>query len=100
MKGLCGWSDDDGEVSVPLSAGVFPFGWTIRVGYLASAPTTAVAHLGDGRRELGLEQGLGEVYFRIEGGGDQLRLTDLDPDVRICVGDVTVGNAVPGQARQ
>jgi hypothetical protein len=100
MEGLCGWSDDDGEVSVPLSAGVFPFGWTVRVGYLASAPTTAVAHLGDGRRELGLEQGLGEVYFRIEGGGDQLRLTDLDPDVRICVGDVTVGNAVPGQARQ
>jgi hypothetical protein len=95
LAGACGWTSQGGTLTIPLSAEVFPFGWAVRLGYLASGSTTAVANLGAGTRTLTLEEGLGEVYFRIDGGAGQVQLTGLDPEVDVCVDQVIVGNPVP-----
>lgn len=97
LPGVCGWIADKGEVEIPLDGDVFAFGWAVRIGYLVDGPTNARVEFGNGARDIALEKGLGEVYFRINGGGRSLRLTGLDPNVNVCIGQVTVGNAVPSQ---
>ncbi len=93
--GQCGWQSSAGTVTIPLQAEVFDFGWAARIGYLASGPTTATVRFGTGGHTVTLHEGLGEVFFPIVGGGAQVTLTGLDPAVRVCVGDVQVGNPIP-----
>lgn len=100
LEGFCGWASSAGEVSVPLSAPVFAWTWAVRIGYLSDTPTTATAHLGAGSHGVTLNEGLGEVYFRITGGGDEVRLTGLNPAAKVCIGDVVVGNPVGAAPRQ
>jgi hypothetical protein len=95
LAGFCGWASSGGEVSVPLSAPVFAWTWAVRIGYLADNPTTASVHLGEGSHAVTLNEGLGEVYFTITGGGNEIRISGLDPAAKVCVGDVVVGNPVP-----
>ncbi|GAB3069993.1 hypothetical protein GCM10027053_37940 [Intrasporangium mesophilum] len=95
LGGTCGWSDASGRVVVPLAADVFAWSWAMRIGYLADGDASAVVHLGKGSVPIRLHQGLGEVFIPITGGGNQVELTDLTPGVRVCVGDIQVGNPVP-----
>ena len=93
--GSCGWLPRGGEIRVPLDSAPFPWTWTVRIGYLTDRDTTATVTLGRGAREVQLRQGLGEVTFTVEGGGDTVVISGLDPQANICVGDVQVGQAVP-----
>jgi hypothetical protein len=95
LQGFCGWSSSGGEVRAPLTADVFPWTWAVRIGYLADGPTTGTVHLGKGSHPVTLTEGLGEVYITITGGDREIRISDLDPGVKVCIGDVVVGNPVP-----
>ncbi|HSF99303.1 MAG TPA: hypothetical protein VLA55_11465 [Ornithinibacter sp.] len=92
MPGVCGWTATNGSVTVPLGSPAFPWSWAVRVGYLADGDTSATIRLGDASQEVTLAEGLGEVYVRLVGGGDEITLDGLDESVQLCVGDVQVGN--------
>jgi hypothetical protein len=92
LPGACGWTAKDGRVEVPLGSPAFPWGWAVRVGYLADRDTAATIRLGDAEQRVQLSEGLGEVFVKLVGGGTGVVLDDLDPAANVCVGDVQVGN--------
>ena len=89
------WVVDDGRVSVPLTNGVFPWGWVMRIGYLSDREFDATVRLGDGVQTIPVHKGLGEVFVRLQGSGDRVLVTDVPPGVKFCVGDIQVGTPVP-----
>jgi hypothetical protein len=92
IEGSCGWTATGGRVDVPLGSPAFPWGWAVRVGYLADRDTPATIRLGDAQQEVQLHEGLGEVFVNLVGGGNSVVLDGLDESANICVGDVQVGN--------
>lgn len=94
LPGACGWVAENGTVRVPLGSDVFPWGWAVRIGYLADGDTTATVQLGTGTGTVHLHNGLGEVYLPLVGSGREIVLRDMDPGTNVCIGDVQVGNPV------
>lgn len=91
LDGLCGWNAEGGRVVVPLDNTAFKWGWVVRVGYLTDGATDGTVHLGTQSQRVHLQDGLGEVFVHLTASGDTVRLDDLDPSVKVCVGDVQVG---------
>lgn len=89
------WIVAKGRVTVPLTNGVFPWGWALRIGYLSDRDFDGTVRLGEGYSSATFRQGLGEIYVRMTGSGDQVLVTDVPPGVKFCVGDVQVGTSVP-----
>jgi len=94
LPGLCGWTPQAGQIAVPLTDPVFAWTWSVRVGYLADRDTQATIVLGNDRQTVQLNQGLGEVYLPMSGGGSEVLLEGLTPGANVCVGDIEVGNPV------
>jgi hypothetical protein len=92
VAGACGWNAEDGRVDVPLGSPAFPWGWAVRVGYLADRDTSATIRLGDAEQKVQLHEGLGEVFVNLVGGGNSVVLDGIDQSANVCVGDVQVGN--------
>ena len=92
VAGVCGWNAEDGRVDVPLGSPAFPWGWAVRVGYLADRDTSATIRLGEAEQKVQLHEGLGEVFVNLVGGGNSVVLDGIDPSANVCVGDVQVGN--------
>ena len=92
VAGVCGWNAEGGRVDVPLGSPAFPWGWAVRVGYLADRDTSATIRLGEAEQEVQLHEGLGEVFVNLVGGGNSVVLDGIDPSANVCVGDVQVGN--------
>ena len=95
FPGLCGWLSKAGQIAVPLTGSAYVWNWAVRVGYLADRDTQATIVLGQDRQAVQLHKGLGEVYLPMVGGGNELRVEGLNPDAKVCVGDVQVGNPAP-----
>lgn len=95
--GLCGWTAQAGQITVPLTGSAFAWTWAVRVGYVADRNTQATIVLGQDRTKVHLHEGLGEVYLPLTGGGTQVRVEDLDSDANVCVGSVEVGNPAAKQ---
>jgi hypothetical protein len=93
--GVCGWTAQSGQITVPLTGRAYLWTWAVRVGYLADRDTPATIVLGEGRQEIRLYKGLGEVFLRMQGSGSEVRFENLNPDVHVCVGDVQVGTPTP-----
>lgn len=94
-----GWcfNNTHGEVTVPLTDDLFEWSWKIQIGILTTSELTGVVEFGDDQVPFTVDQGLSQVFVSVLGGGDNVRITGLPPDADVCVGDVQVGNAVPGE---
>jgi len=95
LPGQCGWTPQAGEIAVPLTAAAYDWTWTVRVGYLAASDTQAAVVLGRDRQRVQLHKGLGQIFLPMTGGGDEVRVEEMNPDANVCVGDVQVGSPAP-----
>lgn len=95
LPGLCGWLSKAGQIAVPLTGSAYEWNWAVRVGYLADQDTQATIVLGKDRQTVQLHRGLGEVYLPMVGGGNEVRVEGLNPQAKVCVGDVQVGTPAP-----
>jgi hypothetical protein len=94
--GQCaGWTPQAGVIAVPLTGSAYDWTWTVRVGYLAAGDTQATIVLGRDRERVQLHTGLGEIFLPMIGGGDEVRVEDMNADANVCVGDVQVGKPAP-----
>ena len=90
--GVCGWTAQAGQITVPLTGSAFAWAWAVRVDYLAARNTPATIVLGQDRATVQLHEGPGQVYLPMTGGGTQVRVENLTPDANVCVNGVEVGN--------
>ena len=93
----CGWLGKSPRLRIPLEAGTYDFGWWVRLGYLSSSDDDVTVVLGDDRVRAHLEKGLANLYVRTEGEFDEVVITGLDEDTRICVDVVEVGTMQGGR---
>ncbi len=95
LKG-CGWRITPGMWRrVPLGERVFEWPWSVRLGYIATAPGEVTVALGDDEQTVPLQKGLNQVVFQLTGTGDALMVHDLSPGTVLCLGDAQVGGPVP-----
>lgn len=95
LPGLCGWTPQAGQIAVPLTGTAFVWTWAVRIGYLADSDSHATIVLGRDRQRVLLHEGLGQIYMTMNGGGNEVRVEELNPDAQVCVGDVQVGISAP-----
>jgi hypothetical protein len=92
----CGYPVSDAStVRIPLTMPVFEWRWVVRIGYLGSERSPVVFSLGRSVYHFEAHREVHQLYFVISGGGDSVQLTVLDPTVRLCVKEITVGQLVP-----
>lgn len=96
--GWC-WSNEAGTITVPLASDAYVWHWVARLGYLSTSEATGLVALGGEPEPVQFSNGLGEVWVSLVGGGDELTVTGLPADARICVGDATVGTPRPAVAQ-
>jgi hypothetical protein len=89
--GGCGWFVRGDTGTIPLGVALFPWPWVVKIGYFASADTTATLRFGDATRDFPVQQGLHEYVMLMGGRGDSFQLTLHDPETGICVDKITVG---------
>lgn len=93
----CGYRVEDEPVELPLDGPLIDWEWTAQLNYFASA---------DGVVEVGLnrsgdtatvpvEAGLNQVFVRLFGAGDALRVRTVTPGLELCVGAGPVGSVAP-----
>ena len=93
----CGWRlTPAAATTVRLKSKIFAWRWGVRLGYIASRAGQVTARAGATTVTLDVHQGLGEVYWFIDGGPDRVTLTTTTPGLVLCTDEVTVGNIVPG----
>ncbi len=92
----CGWLVEEGGRTIRLGSDLYPWSWWIRIAYLAAeeSPVTVVA--GGDAVDADILPGLNELFVRIRGSVDSVRLEGLRPGATMCVEAVEVGSAVPG----
>ncbi len=93
----CGYRVEGAPVELPLDGPLIDWEWTVQLNYFAS---------GDGTVEMGLnrsddtvtvpvEAGLNQVFVRMFGAGDALRVQTVTPGLALCVGAGPVGSVAP-----
>jgi hypothetical protein len=92
----CGYKATGGRgVRVQLQRGMYVWEWAIRIAYIASADSPAVVYFGGTTARFQVRTGVNQIMLIVEGGGDYVDLTVLDPAVTACTNEVTVGTAKP-----
>lgn len=93
-----GWcfNNKGGEVTVPLTEDLFEWSWKIQVGILTTSELSGVVEFGEDHVPFAVDKGLHQIFISVVGGGDSVKITGLPPDADACIGDVQVGNAIPG----
>lgn len=92
--GWC-WSNDNGTIVVPVTPDAYTWHWVVRIGYLSTSELTGMVALGGEPQPVPFNEGLGEVWVSLVGGGSELTVTGVPSDAQICIGDVTVGTPTP-----
>ena len=78
------------ELLVPLDGPLFERDWVVRLNVLAAGATGVAVGLGEGQpTPAQVPSGLSEVFVRVSGGGDTLRVSARDQTV--CLGQNVVG---------
>ena len=93
----CGYRVEGEPVTVPLAATTFPWGWGVRVGYLASEDADATVTAGDVVTKVHILPGLHQLFVMGAGAMADVRISGLSAG-SMCTNDVTVGaiKPVPG----
>jgi len=91
----CGWFAPGKPVDIPLEQAAYEWPWVIRIGYLSGPDTPADITFGGKTVHVQLKKGLNDLFVKITGKGDTVRLSGLAPGANVCVGGLVVGNPVP-----
>ncbi|MFT3661456.1 MAG: hypothetical protein QM809_08665 [Gordonia sp. (in: high G+C Gram-positive bacteria)] len=85
----------DGIVTAALSEPVIGWDWTVELSYCATRDGKVAVVLGDGpERTVHVDGGLHSVFFRLRGGGGELRIRPLTPGLRLSTGAGRLGETV------
>jgi hypothetical protein len=82
---------------IPLESPVPDWPWWVNIGYLSSAEATVTFELGGSTYTFEAQQGLSQIFFKLQAAGDTVVLTAEDPSVTICTQRITVGQIQPVQ---
>jgi hypothetical protein len=96
----CGWRLGADPVTIPLQRETLPFHWTMRIGYLSTAATSASVTVGGHRTTVPFHAGLGAVYLVVDGAVDSFDVSALRGGGTVCTDEITVGKAVPADGAQ
>jgi hypothetical protein len=90
----CGYRIGRGMTTIPLE-GPFVFGgWWVRLGYLATAPSTLTVRAGGAEFRTSVEAGFHALYVAAgDEDFDSISVGGLVGEVEMCTDDVTVGRA-------
>jgi hypothetical protein len=94
-EGDCGWRLGSNPVDIALRPASLPGYWTVRIGYLASAATSASVTAGNTTLTVPFHRGLGSVWFLVTGTVATVDVSGLSTDATVCTNDVSVGTPVP-----
>lgn len=92
----CGWRVTERGRTIPLEARAFDFVWWLRIGYLSSADSAVQVSAGGTTVDSTVLAGLNNLYVRIEGTFDEIRIDGLDAGETLCVDRIDVGPTEPG----
>jgi hypothetical protein len=89
----CGYRIDSGfTYTVLLDGSRFEWEWAVRIAYLSPRDVTMTFGYGDATHEVPVRRGLHQYIFQIVGEGNAVRLRIEDPNVTVCVDQITVGS--------
>lgn len=92
----CGWRVTHKGASIPLQDAVRTAPSWMRIGYLASAPSSLTIGAGPQSRTVSIASGLGTLYVRTSAVFDTVEITGLRRGQSLCVDTIQVGRPVPG----
>jgi hypothetical protein len=92
----CGWRVDEDGLTIPLTNSTIDWTWWLRIGYLASADSPVVVEAGGTTVDAEVMTGLNDLYVKITGSFDSVRIDGLDPGAVMCVDAIEVGDPTPG----
>ena len=92
----CGWHVTSKGLDIPLNGRAFQAKWWMRIGYLTSGPSNVTITAGDRERRVQLPGGLGNLFLRMTGTFDSVRIDGLEPGQTMCVDRIEVGLPVAG----
>ena len=92
----CGYKATGGHTArVELQRGLYVWQWAMRIAYLSSGDSPALVYFGGTTMRFQVRRGVNQIMLIVEGGGEYVDLTVLDPTVTTCTNEVTVGRARP-----
>lgn len=94
----CGWLVRATGRTIPLNGEAFLWTWWMRIGYLAASDSAISVTAGGASVETEIDAGLHELFVKVDGTFDEVRLDGLDPGATMCVDTIEVGQPVPGGA--
>ncbi|MBC2934433.1 hypothetical protein [Nocardioides sp. zg-1228] len=92
----CGWKVRTRGRTIPLVGRAFHYVWWVRIAYLSSDDSPVRIRAGGVEHSSWIMSGLNNLYVRVEGSFDDVRIDGLDPGVTMCVDVVEVGPPEPG----
>lgn len=92
----CGWRVRTAGRTIPLTGRAFDWVWWLRIGYLYSDEAQVTITAGEDEIEAALMPGLNDLYVRIHGGFDEIRIDGVTPGTTACIDTVEVGQVEPG----
>ncbi len=94
----CGWavnSTTQRVTRIPMEKGVFPWGWTVKIAYLAGKDTALTFALDDSEEvTVQLRKGLHDLYFPYVGEGRTVTIGGVDRGAAVCVDRIDIGNRI------
>jgi hypothetical protein len=88
----CGYAvTSERPAAIPLRLPVYAWTWTMRIGYLAGADTTAHIRLGVQDVPVTLHKGLNDVFIPVSAGGSSVYVDSVKDGVGVCIDKVTIG---------
>lgn len=92
----CGWRVTSPGRTIPLTARAFEYSWWLKIGYLSSRDSPLRVTAGDTTVDAMVLAGLNNLYVQVDGGFDSIRLDGVAGDTTVCVDNIVVGRAEPG----
>lgn len=92
----CGWRVDEDGRTIPLTNQTLDWTWWLRIGYLSSGDSPVTVEADGTVVDAEVMAGLNDLYVKITGSFDSVRIDGLDPDVVMCVDAIEVGDPIPG----
>ena len=81
---------------LPLSGNVYALPFLMQIGYYSARPVTLAVTFGGHRYQITLPASeLAYAYLPVQGPGNNVQITPVTPDPKVCVGTITVGNVQP-----
>jgi len=92
----CGWLVRSKGQDVPLTGSAYDWSWWLRIGYLSSDAGQVTITARDTSVTGPVTEGLGELWVRVQGSFDSVRIDGLAEGATMCVDTIEVGQPVAG----